>query len=100
MTERRIDLITVKAEARSVFGDSAEAWLRRSNRFLDSMTPLQVAQSPEGAAIVLRVLQQQAGLLHLSSTKCGSVGVPVAQPARERTGMNAKRRSAGALGGA
>ena len=38
--------MTAKAEAYAVFGDGAEAWLQRPNRFFDSMTPLEVAQSP------------------------------------------------------
>ncbi len=60
MTNTGIDLMTVRAKARAAFGDGAEAWLRRANRQLDGMTPLEMAQSPEGVEVVLSVLAQQS----------------------------------------
>ncbi len=89
MVEHGNDLTTVKAEALAVFGDGAEAWLRRANRFLDGMTPLEMAQSPEGAAVVLSVLAQQSGQLHRPSMKRASTESSVcAPPDREDVDRN------------
>lgn len=69
MTEEKVDLGTIEAEARAAFGDRAEAWLKRANRLLDGMSPRELAATSGGAAIVLRALRKQARLAHLRAKK-------------------------------
>lgn len=58
MSTRTDTLSNVEAEARKVLGESAASWLYRPHRLLDGMTPHELAQSPEGAWVVLRQLER------------------------------------------
>jgi uncharacterized protein (DUF2384 family) len=58
MSTRTDSLSNVEAEARKVLGERAASWLHRPHRSLDGMTPHELAQSPEGAWVVLRQLER------------------------------------------
>ena len=58
MVARTDSFSRVEAEASRLFGDGASAWLRRPSRLLDGLTPYEVAQSPEGAWVVLAELRR------------------------------------------
>ena len=58
MSTQTDSLLNVEAEAKKVLGDHAASWLYRPHRLLDGMTPHELAQSPEGAWVVLRQLER------------------------------------------
>jgi len=58
MSTRTDSLSNVEAEAKKVFGERATSWLYRPHRLLDGMTPHELAQTPEGAWVVLRQLER------------------------------------------
>lgn len=51
-------LTTVEAEVASVIGPAAEGWMRTPNRLFDGLTPRELAQTPEGARVVVAELRR------------------------------------------
>ena len=58
MSTRTDSLSNVESEARKVLGERAASWLHRPHRCFDGMTPHELAQTPEGAWVVLRQLER------------------------------------------
>ena len=48
----------VERQARSMFGKYAEQWLNKPNRSLAQLSPYEMAQSEEGARLVLAELNR------------------------------------------
>jgi uncharacterized protein (DUF2384 family) len=48
----------VEIEARKVLGDRASEWMRKPSKLLDGMTPAELANSSEGARVVLLELDR------------------------------------------
>jgi uncharacterized protein (DUF2384 family) len=55
----------LEAEAREILADRAERWMQRPNRFLDGLTPRELAQSSAGANLALAALHQQGTIYRL-----------------------------------
>ena len=52
----------VVERAREVLGDGVQRWMTRQNRYLAGLTPQELAQSPEGARVVLLELDRHRQL--------------------------------------
>jgi len=71
MAARKETFSNVEAEAKERFGEGASNWLHRPSRLLDGLTPHELAQTPEGAWVVLRELRRNPGPINRGPTPRG-----------------------------
>jgi uncharacterized protein (DUF2384 family) len=51
-------VLQVETEARKVLGDRASEWMRKPSKLLDGMAPAELANSRDGARVVLLELDR------------------------------------------